>query len=94
MKHTPGPWAVTDDKLGVFSANMPLYQNKVIANCGAVARERAENEANARLIAAAPDLLAACQAAIEEQSIGMYGAISNECIAKLRAAIAKATETT
>ena len=50
------------------------------------------NEANARLIAAAPDLLAACEAIIEEQSIGMYGAISNEGIAQLRAAIARATE--
>lgn len=75
MAHTPGPWAITDDGVGVFSANMPLHQNKVIANCGAVAREREENEANARLIAATPDLLVALHASVQciSDLLDVYG---------------------
>ncbi|MEB5935519.1 hypothetical protein MXL15_25360 [Pseudomonas mosselii] len=86
-KHTPGPW--TD-----------LPRTECIAICGqdkarlqlgfvnsANPDRVAEGEANARLIAAAPDLLEALESCIEHGS--MTGA---EWVAdKARAAIAKAT---
>ncbi len=82
-----GPWVVYNRGIGweVHRADMP----DVPVNNGF---RDTFTEADARLIAAAPDLLAACEAIIEEQSIGMYGAISNEGIAQLRAAVAKATD--
>lgn len=61
MSHTPGPWSLSDKGLGVWSTNQPLGDNKVIANCDAVSRVKSENLANARLIAAAPELLEVAQ---------------------------------
>jgi len=71
MTHTPGPW--TGHKF------YGQQQNSVLADCGlriamlqrsaASARSvecRAEGEANARLIAAAPDLLDALEAILRE----------------------------
>lgn len=54
-QHTPGPWTRNrhDD---IHDANGDLV-------CGACGPEAADQEANARLIAAAPDLLAALSAA-------------------------------
>lgn len=63
-KYTPGPWEIRH-RLNVAKGN------RGIANCGGYSdnnnQEQAqdENEANAQLIAAAPDLLAACKLAIE-----------------------------
>ena len=65
MKHTPGPWIVAG--LNVGSVN-----NKVVASCykdsleSVVVRpsDDAECLANARLIAAAPDMLVAIKGAI------------------------------
>lgn len=59
-QHTPGPWAFTADMYGldnmrVFGVNDATGNG--IANCGYDGR--GECKANARLIAAAPDLLAA-----------------------------------
>lgn len=98
--HTPGPWKITDSGTGVFSSNKPLGQNGIIAICDAVARTREENEANARLIAAAPDLLKELEAAvtwieqIESYEIFDPSAPSkHELLPQLRAAIAKARGT-
>lgn len=60
MAHTAGPWSFTADMYGLH--NMRVFgaadaRGNGIANCGY--DERGECEANARLIAAAPDLLAA-----------------------------------
>ena len=55
--HTPGPWAITDDFIGVHDE-----QGRCIADMdseGAPDIGYGESLANARLIAAAPDLLAA-----------------------------------
>ena len=54
MSHTPGPWLVSKDMRGL--GNVPVAGVEIstgfpIANCGT------HGEANARLIAAAPDLL-------------------------------------
>ncbi len=105
-KHTPGPWAVC-----TWASHMPLsgWPSEVCADDGEgdgtticmfykvdlYDFDRAAVEANARLIAAAPDLLAACEAALDEleyfhepQMTGTSGIIRD-----LRAAIAKARGT-
>lgn len=53
QKHTPGPWNYAADSLreGRFS----IYANGPIAHCGDAAKP-GDGEANARLIAAAPDM--------------------------------------
>ena len=61
-KHTPGPWyPVYSIETGTFNNSFKIGTSDVI-----VARTPTSNghetEANARLIAAAPDLLAACEA--------------------------------
>jgi hypothetical protein len=60
--HTPGPWQVRG-RTNVFPAG---GTSRIIANCAGYSTNgpdweevNEENEANARLIAAAPDLLAA-----------------------------------
>lgn len=68
MKHTPGPWTTfyenrdekhpngwMDTRVDSLSANAVLCPNICIMFC----REKTEQNANARLIASAPDLLEA-----------------------------------
>jgi hypothetical protein len=84
-KHTPGPWALRAqaDRLEVFPVN-ELGLRPTLATIAKWSREGVnESNANARLIAAAPDLLAACL----EVAQG-YTTRGSEMA---RAAIAKAT---
>lgn len=66
-KHTPGPWVVDPTgSAGGFEVNSTADPWKAIvtveANClGAGEVSESEAEANAQLIAAAPDLLAVCK---------------------------------
>lgn len=53
-KHTPGPWAV-DDVYGLIMANNGAYEVAAVH----AARNDGEAKANARLIAAAPEMLEA-----------------------------------
>ena len=83
-KHTPGPWAVT---------LMPAGKAKVVDSHGFIIANvtggpYAQGHIDARLMAAAPDLLAAAQYAVamEDEPRFLY-----EAIRDLRAAIAKAT---
>lgn len=75
VHHTPGPWGINSAK-GVssnhcFFSVIPQtepYRGSVANVMDAVNIDGisiAESEANARLIAAAPDLLAACKAALD-----------------------------
>lgn len=92
-KHTPGPWVVfqMDGKFIVMPAGRP----------GDIAdiEDRVESEANACLIAAAPDLLAVLQDAVvrSDKRCDEEGATRTEHGQKLYeralAAIAKATQT-
>lgn len=84
-EHTPGPWTVVVSGLAVWSISKPPGQNGVIALCDSVARPYAENKANARLIAAAPELLAALEALYED-----WNGPLTESVQLARAAIAKA----
>jgi len=61
-KHTPGPWAVNDGQEVVADDGAGT---RLLCRCHAGHYE--ERSANARLIAAAPDLLAALKVALEYQ---------------------------
>ena len=77
-EHTPGPWTATwagMEQPGVFIVK-PYGKTAV------------EESANARLIAAAPDLLEACKAVVMEDGKKPWA----DVVAGIRAAIAKATE--
>lgn len=73
--HTPGPWHVPgqpwfdDNKTAVYSAADPHAGKLICANMHAdfnpEGYEPGEVEANTRLIAAAPELLAACKAVLD-----------------------------
>jgi hypothetical protein len=89
-KHTPGPWQA---KAGLSRWNVTTTGQPRTFNIAAINTDRPEQAANARLIAAAPELLEALEACAE------YGAITWEhdpeseptCYQQARAVIAKAT---
>ena len=91
-KHTPGPWVVWRDY------NVINIEHRLVAACGGSTdsrnQERAHNEniANARLIAAAPDMLEALQGLLSSDGRFVYG--TQDRIECARAAIAKATGAT
>ena len=53
MSYTPGPWYVFEDDTHVRSR----HDGEFIADCGPVLRPLEEREANARLVAVAPEML-------------------------------------
>jgi hypothetical protein len=60
--HTPGPWLLGENTPSEL--DQPIYANGTegcVGICNVDLDEAEEAEANARLIAAAPDLLAACK---------------------------------
>ena len=70
MKYTPGPWIVDDgdsDAFGVFGEHdgNPICYLSENLNSGTGIRGREEDSANARLIAAAPQLCEALQACVK-----------------------------
>lgn len=108
LKHTAGPWRVASgDNYEVESDNYPAsYSHRFpgddTGSSLACVGNRTEDfgEANANLIAAAPDLLAACETALSEIEytqhnhfrLGALGAGALErTMRNLRAAIARAT---
>lgn len=69
-KHTPGPWSLFDDGSEVHDRIVgPVVGVKgmtaTVARAAFGIRPNQEVAANARLIAAAPDLLAACESVID-----------------------------
>lgn len=73
MGHTPGPWRLVDDAQGPCMVMHPTADGVAIASLADAFHPlkgfvqigspgAPERTANARLIAAAPDLLAACEA--------------------------------
>ena len=90
-KHTQGPWeAYFDETYGVLGPDkgrVAICMNLKGAHGLAGRRDGNEVAANARLIAAAPELLEACKIAFEQTcSVGRL-----KDWEQLRAAIAKAT---
>lgn len=101
-KHTPGPWKA--HKTNQARSGVPEFEIHW-SDIGECVAEIVHGEADARLIAAAPELLAACQAfsalygrlwdTVEPKGGGFLGADSvskyDEVHAQMSAAIAKAT---
>lgn len=93
-EHTPGPWTVGEDGRGVWGQVDGVERRLLdIRRTGGL---DCSYEANARLAAAAPDLLAACEAAAELFTLDGHGGCGlDECaeasvLALLRSAIAAA----
>ena len=86
-EHTPGPWKVVGTE--IWGANV-----KIASGRGAYdEKDRQKNKANARLIAAAPDLLEICNKIYYNgEPIGKTIIVSSQHEAMLEAAIAKAEE--
>lgn len=85
-KHTPGPWTAH-----ARTVTAPETEDRLEMHVQINGNNREDNKANARLIAAAPDLLAALQTA----EMAMLGyTVRNEVLVKaladVRAAIVKA----
>ena len=59
--HTPGPWKTDGSGMSVYSANTRLDFAPIVAAAVGNEKSLAQLRADARLIAAAPDLLEACQ---------------------------------
>ena len=77
-KHTPGPWKFREleceDSRGMgYVSGGP--NNVDLFHTGAMELWASENRANARLIAAAPDLYAACKIAATAEIFGVDGII-------------------
>ena len=101
-KHTPGPWKTVQAKSAI---SIKAHDGLVtIANIGWMLRANYPDtcEANARLIAAAPDLLAACELATHDlqrmmallevhAKMSFKGGSFESNLAELKEAIAKAT---
>lgn len=98
-KHTPGPWSVTGKQFSGsvrVSAGSGSDLNGLVAICdaGDYARSKVEGAANARLIAAAPELLEALvwMVANDDTNEADEGnAYWVDGLHRARAAIAKAT---
>ena len=89
-QHTPGPWDVEPKGSRHFVDGADGLTVAYIDRAGV--RERAEIEANALLIASAPDLLAACMSALRALEDNLQpGPMDADAKAGLRAAIARAT---
>lgn len=89
-KHTPGPWAV-----GKRDSALILYHDPELGTSDQVAhacRIMREWEANARLVAAAPDLLAALESLLAHVTLDVGLPEHEATIIKARRAIARAKE--
>ena len=69
-KHTPGPWSIEADTshfgtLSTVVGGKKLPHQQMTVQVGGMA-DWCEQEANARLIAASPDLLEACEYALNQ----------------------------
>lgn len=102
MKRTPGPWTVRYRFGRLTTVNG--RQRFPICDTGTAPRGEANDrreEANARLIAAAPDLLNLAKKNLETMAwqarrfaeLGMSSSELDEAITQTRAALAKATDT-
>lgn len=88
-KHTPGPWEVFHHSIGTGVTSTKAFDVSDVAHCSGFNSRRTRDEelANARLIAAAPELLEVLKEIMSwEENEQMRWA------QKARAAIAKATE--
>ncbi len=99
LSHTPGPWHCGTLRETGINAGIDVdadnNSNLALVHHEPLDRDSGETKANARLIAAAPDLLAALEGLLadiaEYQTINKLGGEKNHWQVQARAAIAKAT---
>ena len=91
-KHTPGPWEKADGTDGITRGIRGWHgpERVNVINWNGISRATSvTGQANARLIAAAPDLLEALQWVVLRTEEGGYP--DGKCLKEARTAIAKAT---
>ena len=90
LKHTPGPWHRNVPPAAHYTTIFAGRNTHVAVVCSGPPLTAEEVEANCNLLAAAPELLAACEAALEiidhRDNLQFMA-----CASTLKAAIAKAT---
>ena len=96
-KHTPGPWHYEHPALSFSIHAAAIHVADVFAKVSGGTSDKyvleEEADANARLIAAAPDLLKACEAALAEiESPDSYWNEEGPLAKQLRSAIQAAKE--
>ena len=91
-KHTPGPWNVKDSDTVVGPAGNVVAECCGYSDKATTPEQQAQGgrESNARLIAAAPELLEACRLIV--LAYGHMDDLTNPYVAAARAAIRKAEE--
>ena len=93
-KHTAGPWFILDfrsqgeEQIAISAASKPSAVISRIRNDVSGLPLNDEDEANARLIAAAPELLKALELAVKQNQHDML--LTGEELRQCEAAIAKA----
>ena len=99
VKHTPGPWFVTGSMTKYVEARIPGGLVQEVAACGPTQADGGygdQQQANAKLIAAGPDLLAALQLALDALAHCAadrgYQTLQNKAAHAANSAIAKATQ--
>lgn len=96
-KHTPAPWRVDWDGEDLWNNHIVCSEGRICFMAHSGPERQDEFDANARLIAAAPDMLAALYEALEyfeaREDINYEGTGPNDAMShaiEIRAAIAKA----
>jgi len=99
QEHTPGPWTVENNEETYDTWNIVATETDngdVVAEVPKTGDEDYDSKvscANARLIAAAPDLLTACRRAVKHiDAAPEHNDADDEMLVVLRAAIALATQ--
>ena len=103
LRHTPGPWITSGSIHWPYSTTRrvlnaiwgpPDHHQRRTRICIISRRRKEESDANARLIASAPDLLAACKSLLEKlrerKGTEAEGRVSVSDVQRIKAAIAKA----
>jgi hypothetical protein len=95
VTHTPGPWTAEDSD-GLYVRPADVTANVICDIVGRTGDGKANDQtdedlANAQLIAAAPDLLAACRLSLSEDGRQGDGTMWSQTVRSIRAAIDKAT---
>ncbi len=88
--HTPGPWTIEIDHSCDEAEFIRTEFDGEMFDIATLSNESGNVNSNARLIAAAPDLLAALRSIIESSDANCGDSLAN-AISAARAAIARAT---